>query len=100
VRSNFPQVARPEFAIFEAKNVLTSEALLQVPLHGNLLQGLKNNLPFLLMVNCFWNIVFMLLDTRFASGLNLYMDCSSLIQNMVKNKLKIKQFIFLQDRTR
>jgi len=52
------------------------------------------------MVNCFWNIVFMLLDTRFASGLNLYMDCSSLIQNMVKNKLKIKQFIFLQDRTR
>lgn len=30
VRSNFPQVARPEFAIFEANNVLTSEALLQV----------------------------------------------------------------------
>jgi predicted RND superfamily exporter protein len=35
VRANFPQVARPEFAIFEANNVLTSEALLQVPLHGN-----------------------------------------------------------------
>lgn len=33
VRSNFPQVARPEFAIFEANNILTSEALLQVLKH-------------------------------------------------------------------